>query len=227
MIKKISQLNPLPEEFYDDSKLKNDEELRRKLSEMLLEVSYETNRNNEAVSYYNSYNCTLNTLSDILDLDRVWAVISSITNGGISVVAVNGDLQIGVPGNGTVCDAAPTHQKYPNDAHDVSCYYKIYQHNDLICHQSLDVHGATRCYGDLYLLDPSKKFYNSGSEIVGGDVHLSGGDKTFTVDSNATFTKAINGTAYRAQWGDLAEIYSADAEYEPGTLVKFGGKIFN
>jgi len=32
------------------------------------------------------------------------------------------------------------------------------------------------------------------------------------------------GTALSAKWADLAEYYSADELYEPGTLVKFGGK---
>ena len=40
----------------------------------------------------------------------------------------------------------------------------------------------------------------------------------------ATFGNVINGVSYRAQWGDLAEYYSSDAEYDPGTLVKFGGE---
>ena len=31
-------------------------------------------------------------------------------------------------------------------------------------------------------------------------------------------------TASQAYWGDLAEIYRADADYEPGTLVKLGGE---
>lgn len=38
-----------------------------------------------------------------------------------------------------------------------------------------------------------------------------------------TFSQTIQGTAYRAQWGDLAEYYEADEHYMPGTLVKFGG----
>lgn len=38
-----------------------------------------------------------------------------------------------------------------------------------------------------------------------------------------TFTKTIQGTAYRAFWGDLAEYYNADAYYPEGTLMTFGG----
>lgn len=40
----------------------------------------------------------------------------------------------------------------------------------------------------------------------------------------ATFDKEINGTAMRARWADLAEFKEADREYEPGTLVMFGGE---
>ena len=39
-----------------------------------------------------------------------------------------------------------------------------------------------------------------------------------------TFNQTINGTAYRAQWGDLAEYYLIDKEYPKGTLVQFGGE---
>ena len=39
-----------------------------------------------------------------------------------------------------------------------------------------------------------------------------------------TFDKEINGTAMRSRWADLAEFKEADKEYEPGTLVMFGGE---
>ena len=40
----------------------------------------------------------------------------------------------------------------------------------------------------------------------------------------ATFDKEINGTAMRSRWADLAEYKEADEQYEPGTLVMFGGE---
>lgn len=53
------------------------------------------------------------------------------------------------------------------------------------------------------------------------------GDNTFS-GTNAftgicTFSQAIQGTALKAKWADLAEYYEADADYPKGTLVKFGG----
>ena len=73
---------------------------------------------------------------------------------------------------------------------------------------------------------------------ISGSVSSEGG--TFTVTSNATSANTastivfrdasgnfsagtITGTATTAQYADLAEIYSADAEIEPGTVVCFGG----
>lgn len=41
--------------------------------------------------------------------------------------------------------------------------------------------------------------------------------------TGTVYAKFFSGSAYRAFWGDLAEKYLADAEYTPGTLVKFGG----
>ena len=52
-------------------------------------------------------------------------------------------------------------------------------------------------------------------------VHTSGNE---TINGNKTFTAEINGTAIRAKWADLAEKYLSDKDYEPGTLIKFGGE---
>jgi len=56
--------------------------------------------------------------------------------------------------------------------------------------------------------------------ISGGILKAGGGSSaatvqgTFTLDAGATF---------QATWADLAEWYSSDKEYEPGTVLEFGG----
>ena len=49
------------------------------------------------------------------------------------------------------------------------------------------------------------------------------GGTTATFSGNVTGNYFL-GTATSAQYADLAEIYSADEEYEPGTVVKIGGE---
>ena len=59
---------------------------------------------------------------------------------------------------------------------------------------------------------------------IGSDtriVHTTGNE---TIKGVKTFTEVIQGTAYSAYWGDLAEFYESDNEYPKGTLVKFGGE---
>lgn len=51
-------------------------------------------------------------------------------------------------------------------------------------------------------------------------VHTTGNE---TINGTKTFVNTINGTALRANWADLAELYKSDKAYEPGTLVQFGG----
>ena len=61
----------------------------------------------------------------------------------------------------------------------------------------------------------------SGATTISGATRISG---ALNVTNQATFTKVINGTAYRALSADIAEYYSADERLLPGTLVQFGGK---
>ena len=60
------------------------------------------------------------------------------------------------------------------------------------------------------------------------DGTLSSSAGTITGGVAATFSGNVTasyfvGTATQAQYADMAEIYSADADYEPGTVVKIGG----
>ena len=67
-----------------------------------------------------------------------------------------------------------------------------------------------------------------GGTLTDGTLSINSGSITSGV--NATFSGTVSattfsGTATQAQYADLAEVYKADAEYEPGTVVKLGGEF--
>ena len=82
--------------------------------------------------------------------------------------------------------------------------------------------------------------YSASGQITGGNITTAG---QLTVNSGANVTAIVNGaasgvgnigtlaTAFNtvfakattAQYADLAEVYTADATYSPGTVVSFGG----
>jgi len=62
---------------------------------------------------------------------------------------------------------------------------------------------------------------------VGSIIPLSGNAYSLGTSAkwwNSVYATTFTGTATTAQYADLAEIYAADAEYEPGTVVVFGGE---
>ena len=87
--------------------------------------------------------------------------------------------------------------------------------------------GVVHKKGDPETISSAKTFTNNlsvdttGTTTLAGPTNISG---TLNVTGNATFTKVIMGTAYRALTADIAEYYEADEELKPGTLVQFGGK---
>lgn len=66
----------------------------------------------------------------------------------------------------------------------------------------------------------SKDNIFTGTNTFNGSITSSGNNNWSGVN---TFTQTIQGTAYRAYWGDLAEYYETDKEYPLGTLIQFGG----
>ena len=64
-----------------------------------------------------------------------------------------------------------------------------------------------------YLLDRASQFNDNAVHVTGDE----------TIDGTKTFLQPIIGTAQAAQWSDYAERYEADYNYNPGTLICFGG----
>ena len=72
----------------------------------------------------------------------------------------------------------------------------------------------------------TNKYYGMTGGITAGNTSLLMTDTTSPTYNPATATMTvtnISGTASRALYADLAEKYIADNEYEPGTIVEFGG----
>lgn len=74
---------------------------------------------------------------------------------------------------------------------------------------------ANRFFGDVVFHDLS----DTNAEVP--MLRISNGSLSAKNDITCT---EMHGIASSARWGDLAELYVADADYEPGTLIRFGGE---
>jgi hypothetical protein len=63
----------------------------------------------------------------------------------------------------------------------------------------------------------------SGAISVGGGIVNTAANATSNIGSSSTYFNTVFAKATSALYADLAEKYSADAEYAPGTVVSFGG----
>jgi len=63
---------------------------------------------------------------------------------------------------------------------------------------------------------------STGTISVGNIVNTNG-NAVGNIGSSSTYFNQVFAQATTALYADLAEIYSADAEYAPGTVVSFGG----
>jgi len=194
MIKKISQLNRLPETIYQSS-----EDIKANAEKILFEASYLTGHADETQPWQ-SYSTTLSTISELLEIQKLENRISAIETNGISVITDN--LSVGLPGSTTERDRLG-HVYHPNTQTTADVYSELNIENDST------FHGKTAFHNNVVISCNDED--NTNNPIL-------------KVHGIASFDQTIQGTAFRALWGDLAEIYSADANYEPGTLVAFGGE---
>jgi hypothetical protein len=63
----------------------------------------------------------------------------------------------------------------------------------------------------------------STGNISGGNINNNNANGVGNIGSATTYFNTVFAKATSAQYADLAEKYTADAEYEPGTVVEFGG----
>jgi hypothetical protein len=63
----------------------------------------------------------------------------------------------------------------------------------------------------------------STGNITGGNIVNGGANGVGNIGSSTTYFNTVFAKATSAQYADLAENYRADADYEPGTVLEFGG----
>ena len=63
----------------------------------------------------------------------------------------------------------------------------------------------------------------STGTVTLGNIVNSNANGVGNIGSSTTYFNTVFAKATSAQYADLAELYTADAEYEPGTVVEFGG----
>ena len=63
----------------------------------------------------------------------------------------------------------------------------------------------------------------SGVLIVSGNIQTTTANNTSNIGNTSNFFNTIHAKATTAQYADVAELYTADAEYAPGTVLIFGG----
>lgn len=62
------------------------------------------------------------------------------------------------------------------------------------------------------------------NNLTVGNIIAGAGNAAANIGSTSDQFNTVHALATSAQYADLAEIYSADAEYEPGTVVRIGGE---
>ncbi len=67
-------------------------------------------------------------------------------------------------------------------------------------------------------------YFNSTTSGALSTVKYDGGTLTFNPSTETLAVTNVTGTSSQAKYADVAENYIADASYEPGTVLVFGGK---
>lgn len=62
------------------------------------------------------------------------------------------------------------------------------------------------------------------SPIITGDILNGNGNVTGNIGNSSAYFNTVFAKATSAQYADLAEMYCADTEYAPGTVLEFGGE---
>ena len=143
-------------------------------------------------------------------LTGVITSVANINNGtsNVTVVSSGGNVSVGVGGTSNVAVFATTGE-YVTGV--VSASGNVIGGNIL----TTGLFSATgNVLGNVFTVNLG----NTTTAIING-----GGNAVGNIGSSSNYFNQVFAQATTALYADLAEIYSADAEYSPGTVVSFGG----
>ena len=195
---------------------------------VLFEISLSCNEDNEAVSYYLSKKVPGGELMNLFVGD-IYQQLSSIN------ISFNGYFNLGDP-NANLTDYAGHTVKYDNrETIEYDDGTEILEFPNRLCCM------IPANFTNLTYFHNKTEFHNEVSQIGVLTANSSAGvsiDKNVTLNAvggthenpnlrvkgYSLFEKPIDGIAMSAWWADLAEMYKSDMNYDPGTLIKFGGE---
>lgn len=176
-------------------------------------------------------------IADIIQVRYIAAttVLASLINGTSNVAIPNSGSNINLTAGGTttltVTSTGANITGYANVTGDISTANLSLSGNIV----SANVTGNVRS-GNILTVGLVSAIGNiTGATITGSSLTVSTGNITLgnivnangngigNIGSSTTYFNTVFAKATSAQYADLAEFYSADAEYEPGTVVSFGG----
>jgi hypothetical protein len=138
---------------------------------------------------------------------------SNLTSGTVPVARLSGLYNINVNGNANYATTAGS----ATSATTASTASSLNGGNIQNCTGFAQSSGAFSMTGSSFGVNPYAQFYGGIRSFA--DINASGANITAS-----TFYGNLSGTATRALYGDLAEKYLADGEYDEGTVMAIGGE---
>jgi hypothetical protein len=134
--------------------------------------------------------------------------LTSLTTNGRIQVTLDGSADTGVTNNTTMLELLD---------------------NGATSTPSMSFHRPSAYATKIVLNTDNILYFGGWSAAVGGQsiatgTHLPGANATYALGSTSLRWSNIWGLASSAQYADLAEMYQADVEYPPATVMVFGGK---
>ena len=239
-IQKISDLSILEPEIITDVSEENREN-RRKFIESLVEISFPTEVQTEYTKFQ-SVATTVGTLSGAIIANiiygdtnywgsnhfwkPVYAHESLAISGDLSVNSDVDDNEIRTGGYSSVIKttinkiiALSADGKDGTGVNIISGEVENSFYSNSNVFYDANGNQIAAFYGSFIKFDKNLSATNIKADYISA-VEFNAHDGHF---DNLTCVNYIHGTAMSALWADLAEMYDADDEYEPGTLVEFGG----